>query len=376
MPAPIEQPAGLTPVPHEPQTETASLGMRPLRPALLTALVAHLTQRHAVGAPAIVLARPGSGTSHLLRVDLALAIAHGALASPGDDTAWTLRLLSGNPDSALNALTEAADTPTASVPDELGKPSHRPREVLVVDHLDELLALCTPSERDVLAAVLMSCATRPDRAVVCALSDNGFADAFAVPPLAPILTDRPLVVPPMTDDEVSRVVREQARECGVDVDEDVVSLAVAELRAALTSGIRALPLLTLAVRRAADEARGTSSRRIRVAHYQAVGGVAHVVERADQQALRTLDDPAQKVLRRLLLRLVHQRDTCAEDPYGLSTPATLVRSAVPLDTLDTTGSTLAASLVAAGLLVREDWPTGPILRFEVRVAVDGLATVT
>lgn len=309
------------------------------REAMLAAFLKRLAERHTAGRPMIVLGAPGAGATHLLRVGLAGAVRTGAFPA-GIVRPWEITSVAPDLPQALRAL-RAATGATDGQP----VPGVGGGQVIVLDHLEELLAVCGPAERYELATALAGCAARPDRVVVCALADAWVGAVLAQPGLAHHLADQPFVVPPMDDDELRAAVVGPASVTGVTVDEDLVEIALRDVCAASERYGCAQPLLFHTLARAWAEAGHGATGRLLLAHYDAAGGIEHALERTDREVLRELDPAARAVLDGLLLRLVRRADT--------GTGPVDMRGHVSNADLDGAETRTAQALLDAGLLIED-----------------------
>jgi WD40 repeat protein len=128
-----------------------------------------------------------------------------------------------------------------------------------------------------------------------------------------------VLVPSLTDDELREVVVEPAAAVGLEAETDLADAVVADVR----GRPGALPLLSMALVGTWERRRGEL---LTLAGYLEAGGVAGALTRSAEASYAVLDESAQDVARRLLVRLA---DT---DEAG-----TLVRRPAPLAELDLDG---------------------------------------
>jgi WD40 repeat protein len=173
----------------------------------------------------------------------------------------------------------------------------RDSAVLVVDQLEELVALCPDSaERTAFVDVAVA---HPGGLVVAVRADlYGEFGAFAE--LADRLASRQVLLGPLAPADLVRAVQEPARRCGLVVEDGLAEVIAAELGEAPG----ALPLLGHALREAWLRREG---RTITLAGYRASGGVRSAIATTAEQALAALDVEGQAVARRVLLRMVELR---------------------------------------------------------------------
>ncbi|WP_188079110.1 helix-turn-helix domain-containing protein [Actinotalea subterranea] len=287
------------------------------REAAIRALVERVTGRPAT--PVVVLAPSGAGKSSLLRAGL---VAHlrgqghlAAVVTPGDDALRTV-------DGAVAALDLEVDLE----PDLAGAAVR----VLVVDQFEEaLLADGDGGDRDPgvvgaepgegrgrrralvdrLGEVHASGTT-----VVLGVRADAFERALELEDVAPWLA-RPVLVGPLSVEDLRRIVREPARHAGLEVDDALVDVLVTEATAASAGG-RApepgtpldpgvLPLVSHALYATWSASTG---RRLTLPQYRAVGGLAGAIAQTAEAVVEGMPDERLAVVRRVLLALVHVRD--------------------------------------------------------------------
>lgn len=254
------------------------------------ALVARVT-----GAPAhpvVVLAASGSGKSSLLRAGL---VAHlrglgrrAGVSTPGTEGGATLEV-------AVAAL-GGSDA------------------VLVVDQLEEAILGDGRSQAHGLLERLAELHAT-GTTVVVALRADVVERALEHRELALWLADRPVLVAPLSAEDLRRVVVEPARRVGVDVDEGLVDVLVAEATAGSSLAPGVLPLVSHALYATWQAASG---RRLTLAHYRAVGGLAGAIAQTAEDVVAELPPDRLAVARRVLLSLVQVRGALATTrPLGL-----------------------------------------------------------
>ncbi len=306
--------------------------------------------------PVVVLAASGSGKSSLLRAGLVAHVrgagARAAVMTPGTEPAASLGV-------ALAALGE----PEASAASAgAGHPTGGPTRLLVVDQLEEVLLADARSAADDLLARLAALHAA-GTAVVVGLRADVVERALEHPELARWLGDRPVLVGPLSAEDLRRVVVEPAQRVGVEVDEGLVDVLVAEAtagsaaaRAAGAAGARldpgVLPMVSHALYATWQAASG---RRLTLAQYRAVGGLAGAVAQTAESVVAGLPPERVEVARRVLLALVLVRGALAT-----ARPLELAELAGPEE------ADVVAALVDARLLTAD--------RDHVRIAHDALLT--
>lgn len=305
------------------------LGLRPYRvadkdlffgrsgqSARLAEAVLELSAREGTGMIALVGAS-GSGKSSLLAAGLlGREATGGALAGWGGTALTVIRLL-------------ADATPALA-----GEPG---RQLVVVDQLEEALALPDAARRSFLAA--LEALSR--RAVVVVGMRSDAFEAASLEPLLQEALSRPVLLGPLTRDECRDVIVRPAEALGVAVDEDLVRVLLEELAPGPADriGAGALPLLSNALLLIWAVGNG---RRLTAADYHAAGGIARAVERLAEQVYLALEPEQKAAAERLFLRLVR----VAGD--------VLVRETVPLSEVDATARPAMEAFVAARMLTTVD----------------------
>ena len=255
-------------------------------------LTADLVARTVAGpsTPVVVIGSSGSGTSSVLRAGLAAAVLdRGGLATvttPGaDPLSWRGSLL---------------------------EQSFGAGQVLVVDQLEELLT-AEVSQAEAASVVDTLAALHAGGVVVVAgLRADFFERALEIGPLAHWLTENQVLVGPLSTEALRRVVTEPARIAGIEVEDSLVEVLIAEATAGSpsTSSLEpgALPLLSHALYVTWLAASG---RRLTLAQYRAAGGLAGAIAKTAESVHGSLTPAQRAVERATLLRLVHVRDGVA-----------------------------------------------------------------
>jgi hypothetical protein len=151
---------------------------------------------------------------------------------------------------------------------------------------------------------------------VIGLRADFYGHALLYPELARSLQDRQIVVGPMSASQLRRAIVEPARKAGLDIEDGMVELLLADMRppgapgpAAAGHEAGALPLLSHALLATWERSHGS---RLTVADYQASGGIWDAIARTAEAAYGTLDTDGKQAARRLFLRLVHVADDARE----------------------------------------------------------------
>jgi WD40 repeat protein/DNA-binding SARP family transcriptional activator len=301
------------------------------RERLVAGLVARL-----VGSTMLAVVGPsGSGKSSALRAGLLPALANGVLPGserwrqvlmrPGEHPLEELgRVLTGLPPVESvpfrgDPLTAALD---ALAPDE--------RLVLAVDQFEEVFTTCKDEdERTAFIDFLVTAARDPDQRVivipVIRVDFLGRCTDYA--DLSTLITANPVLVGPMTREELRRAIELPARRAGLRLEPRLVSALLADV----ADEPGGLPLLSTTLLELWEERDGGI---LRHASYAASGGVSGAVARLAEGAYHRLTGPERERGRAILLRL-----TDAEE-------ATLVRRRVRLEELEIERDEKAAEALA------------------------------
>ncbi|GGF91808.1 hypothetical protein GCM10007304_02210 [Rhodococcoides trifolii] len=165
--------------------------------------------------------------------------------------------------------------------------------------------------------------------VVVGLRADFYASALAEPVLLRALSAGPLVVGPMSAEDMREVIIGPARKAGATVEDDLVDVLLGDLIPAgstFASEPGILPLLSHALLGTWQRARTPT---LTVADYRATGGISGAVQQSAEEVFGTLSPAEQTRVRRVLLRLV----TIDGD--------TVTRRRMPLAELSGEGSDLA-----------------------------------
>ncbi|MFW0872378.1 helix-turn-helix domain-containing protein [Rhodococcoides corynebacterioides] len=179
-------------------------------------------------------------------------------------------------------------------------------DVVVVDQAEELWgeAFDASERRRYLDRLegLTTEGTRPVVAVV-ALRADFYASALTEPTTAAALSSNPLVVGPLDEQRVRRVITAPAETAGARVDPALIDVLLAELGVRSQHGLSpsALPLLSHVLLATWERARTSV---LSVEDYRRTGGIAAAVEQTAEAVLGDYDADERAVAERLLLRLV------------------------------------------------------------------------
>lgn len=183
------------------------------------------------------------------------------------------------------------------------RPDARKR-LIVVDQLEEVFAeRINEEERQRFITSLVELASEPATVVVTALRADFYGHAVEEPALLPMLRGNQVLVSPMDEESLRRVVVEPARRAGATVEPELVELVLRDL--APRGGppeASSLPMLSHALLATWKHARNA---RLAVSDYVAVGGVAGAVQRTAEQVYASLDEEGRRTARWLFSQLVN-----------------------------------------------------------------------
>jgi DNA-binding SARP family transcriptional activator/WD40 repeat protein len=247
-------------------------------------LVAELVARLPGASLLTVFGPSGSGKSSLVRAGVLPALAAGVL--PGANR-WRMVTMCPGP------------RPGRELSRHLRQARHSASDRLLVfvDQFEEAFTLCCDdTERDAFIERLLALLDRPDTVVLIAVRADHVGRFAGYPALAEQLTNDDVLVGPMRDDELRRVIELPARRAGLDLEPGLAEVIVAEV----AGRAGALPLLSTALAETWERRHG---RALTVAGYRASGGVNGAVAGLAEDAYQALPSGARTAARRLLLRL-------------------------------------------------------------------------
>src|SRR5215468_5067875 len=303
----------------------------------------------APGLPLAVVGPSGSGKSSLLRAGLVPRLRAGSPARP-DGRPVALITPGDSPLAALASALAPLTRPDQAGPEEPALAAQALREApgryaelidrgedspaIIVDQFEETFTAAS-GEAERQAFITALAALSGTTLVVLGLRADFYGHALRYPELARSLQDRQIVVGPMSASQLRRAIAEPARKAGLDIEDGLVELLLADMRPAGALGAAgheagALPLLSHALLATWERSRGS---RLTVAGYQASGGIRDAIARTAEAAYATLDEAGSRAARQLFLRLVHVADDARE-----------TRARVPLSDLPGDAATAAAVL--------------------------------
>ncbi|MCT2282101.1 hypothetical protein M3G91_31335 [Micromonospora chalcea] len=294
--------------PFEPDAARWFFGRDGLTAILVEAVV---SLQAAGGGLLLVVGASGSGKSSLLRAGLIASLstradisdghADQAAGDPGD---WTVELMTPGTDPQAELEGRATRIRSACG-----------SALLVVDQAEELFTALSHQEAADFVDKLAALAAVPVGAVVVlGLRADFYAHALSFPPLLDAAQRRQVTVGPLTPAELRSVIVEPARGAGVEIEDGLIELLLADLAVAaarpkqVEAGV--LPLLSHALYATWRHDQG---RRLTCLGYRQVGRVQGAVAATAGSAYDSLTPAQQRIARRLLIRLVH---------VGVDTPDT------------------------------------------------------
>ncbi|MGJ6964168.1 caspase, EACC1-associated type [Streptosporangium sp. G11] len=233
----------------------------------LRAILLGRVENLGTGEMIMVTGPSGSGKSSLLNAGLAAALQGGSRTiTPGAD-----------PLGRLDAVRRVL----------------RPDQVLIVDQFEELFTVCE-SERDRTVFVSALAGLR----VVIALRGDHFDRCAPYPELVPAM-GHPVIVAPMTDEDLREAITEPAARAGLAVAEGLADRIVREI-GQVTSGT-GLPLLATALLSTWTH---RENRTLTLAGYEASGGIVGALTKTAGETIDGLGSEGAEIARGLIVSLV------------------------------------------------------------------------
>ncbi|SCE62271.1 hypothetical protein GA0115253_110291, partial [Streptomyces sp. Termitarium-T10T-6] len=286
------------------------------------------------GGPLVLIGPSGAGKSSLLAAGVLPALDEGRLPVAGSST-WPRLLLTptASPAQAVAAAAGLdAETARRTVPTWRADPARCVAElreitaaeemaeetvstdrtpstglVVVVDQFEEVFTACgDETEREWLIDVLDRLA-RPEGGAVVVLGVRAdfYAACTAHPQLRAALRAGPVLLEPMTQAELKDAIRRPAADVGLDVEDGLVEVLLADLGAvdgpAGTGGTGRLPLLAHALRATWQQRHGHT---LTVDGYRVTGGIQGAIATTANRLYDTLPPPCHEAARWVFLRLV------------------------------------------------------------------------
>ncbi|MEJ2853384.1 MULTISPECIES: XRE family transcriptional regulator [unclassified Saccharothrix] len=256
-----------------------------------------------------VFGASGVGKSSLLRAGLAARWGEHVVITPGTDPITELAAALAGDRSAADVRAEpAADRSVADLRAELAADPERLRvllcrtgetPLLVVDQFEEVFTLCREDDRRWLVRALTHAAGAAR--VVIGVRADFYGHCARHPELLDALHRSPMLVGPMSAEQLRRAVVEPAARRGASVENALVARLVADV--AGQQG--ALPLVSHVLVETWRRCRGTV---LTVADYEEAGGVEHALARTAEEFYEALPEPEKQAAWRVFQRLVAPGD--------------------------------------------------------------------
>ena len=210
-----------------------------------------------------------------------------------------------------------------------------PTDLVVIDQFEDVL-LAGPARDRILDQVAQLAARTM---VAIGLRSDAFASASREPVLVEALS-RPVLLSPLTREELCEVIVAPARLAGVTVEDDLVHVLQSDLApGAGPVPPDVLPLLSNAL--LVTWAAG-SGERMTLADYRAAGGAAYAVESLAEEVYASVPEAQQSAAKALLLKLVVVSDDA------------VARRSVPLSSLDPDAEAVTSAFISARMLTATD----------------------
>ena len=282
------------------------------------------------GGPLVLIGPSGAGKSSLLAAGVLPALKDGRLPVAGSST-WPRLLLTPTASPALALAAAAgldAETARRTAPKWRADPAQCLAElreitgagdpaptgespaaglVVVVDQFEEVFTACgDETERQWFIDVLDRLAGPAGGAVVVlGVRADFYAACTAHPQLRSALQAGPVLLEPMTEDELKEAIRRPAANVGLDVEDGLVEVLLADLGAVGgpvgTSTTGRLPLLAHALRATWQQRHGHT---LTVDGYRVTGGIQGAIATTANRLYDILPPPCQEAARWVFLRLV------------------------------------------------------------------------
>ncbi|MCX5400636.1 hypothetical protein [Streptomyces sp. NBC_00102] len=282
------------------------------------------------GGPLVLIGPSGAGKSSLLAAGVLPALDDGRLPVAGSST-WPRLVLTPTASPALALATAAgldAETARRRTPEWRTDPARclaELREILgagepvsagesrsaglvvVVDQFEEVFTACGDETERQWFIDLLDRLARPagGAVVVLGVRADFYAACTAHPQLRAALRAGPVLLEPMTEGELKDAIRRPAGNVGLDVEDGLVEVLLADLGAVGgpvgTSTSGRLPLLAHALRATWQQRHGHT---LTVDGYRVTGGIQGAIANTANRLYDTLPTPCREAARWVFLRLV------------------------------------------------------------------------
>ncbi|MFF2650161.1 hypothetical protein [Streptomyces sp. NPDC058045] len=282
------------------------------------------------GGPLVLIGPSGAGKSSLLAAGVLPALDEGRLPVAGSST-WPRLLLTPTASPALalagaagldaetarrtaaawradpaRCLAELREITGAGGPEPTGE-SSTAGLVVVVDQFEEIFTACGDETEQQWFIDVLDRLARPTGGalVVLGVRADFYAACTAHPQLREALRAGPVLLEPMTEDELKDAIRRPAGNVGLDVEDGLVEVLLADLGAVGgpvgTSTTGRLPLLAHALRATWQQRHGHT---LTVDGYRVTGGIQGAIATTANRLYDTLPPPCHEAARWVFLRLV------------------------------------------------------------------------
>ena len=288
------------------------------REAMVERVCAELSVAAREGGMRVLVGASGAGKTSLLNAGIIAALRATGLPGISESAGRRVRRLTPGTDP-LQRLAAALEVPgigaaSAAEPDRISALVDAAVErwcgelpVLVVDQLEELFTLGTDSAApSAFVAMLAALAAagpedQPRAVVLLALRADFYGHAAALPEVAAALSNRQILIEPMTRRELREVIEKPAAAGGWSIADGWAELILNDLGPDTPAAASALPLLSHVL---SSTWRNRSGKSLTAAGYHATGGIAHAIKRSAEAIYTRTDRAGRDALRAMLLRLV------------------------------------------------------------------------
>ncbi|GAA4203446.1 hypothetical protein GCM10022252_61100 [Streptosporangium oxazolinicum] len=265
------------------------------RDALTAALLDRIT---GAGGLLIVMGPSGSGKSSLLRAGLVPALTRDAATAPVVFTPGA---------EPLRTLRDLARTGDEAGPDRLAEilRTRWSNRAVVIDQFEEVFTAGEEGHRGAFVEFVTALGTGAGGppVVVLGVRADFLGHCAQYSALVPAV-ERPVVVTPMTRENLLEVITGPARLAGLTLQDGLAELLLEDLRSDRdhADAVGVLPLLSHALRETWAHREGTD---LTLAGYRVSGGIIRSLAQSADATVNGLDPVARQTARRLLTRLVH-----------------------------------------------------------------------